>query len=565
MVNMAQKRGREVLVDALRAEGVKFIFGLPGGQSIDILYDALYDAKEIKSILVRHEQSAPFMAYAYSRLTGEPGICHGTVGPGVHNMVAGMAEAWSASMPMIAICPQVRSDHEWRGALQEFPQIPLMASFAKWAMRISSPDRIDWAIRRAFQIASNGRPGPVFIEIPSEIGEAMTETKGYSRSIRPIRMRPDVKYLAQACELVLKAERPIILAGGGIYLSRAFEELRAFCEALSMPVLTTASGKGALPEDHPLSAGLIGIYRTKVSRKIWNDADLIIGIGTRFEQLETGSWEWYPDGAKLISINIDPTEVGMNWVPDVALCADAKLALQDLLGAVATKSRRNLEAMPRIEQLREAKKEYEAELESKLQGETPIAPLAVMRGLRAALRKDAIICHENGSMDIWSYSHLPILEGGMSVMPGGQTCMGFGVAAAIGAKLTMPSSQVICVTGDGAFQMMAKELATAAQYKAAATWCIMNNFSLGWVKFSQKYFHRERYISSDFEVQPDFARMAQASKCHGETVERTSEVGEALNRALRSNQDGVPAVLDFLIDGTEFPPGFIEYYGIGND
>lgn len=563
---MALKKGRETLVDALRSEGVKFVFGLPGGQSVDILYDALYDAADLRPILVRHEQSAPFMAYAHSRLTGEPGVCHGTVGPGLHNMVAGIAEAWSASIPLIAICPQVRSEHEWKGALQEFPQVQLMAPFTKWATRISGPDRIDWAIRRAFQIASSGRPGPVFIEIPSEIGEAMAESKGYVRSIRPLRTRPSGMDLERASGLILRAQRPVIVAGGGVYLSRAFGELRAFCEALSIPVLTTASGKGAIPEGHPLSAGLIGIYRTKVSKRIWDDADLIIGIGTRFEQLETRSWEWYPDGAKLITINIDPSEVGMNWVPDVALIADAKLALQDLLGALAVNARKgDQEDVPRIKALREAKREYEAELSSALSDESPIAPLAVMRGLRAALMEDAITCHENGSMDIWSYSHLPILEGGMSVMPGGQTCMGFGVAAAIGAKLTMPSRQVVCVTGDGAFQMMAKELATAAQYRAAATWCIMDNQSLGWVKFAQKYFHEGRYISTDFDVQPDFDMLARASKCHGERVGRPGEIDGALRRALRSNREGVPAVVDFIIDGTKLPPGFMEYYGIGQN
>jgi len=563
---MALKKGRETLVDALKSEGVKFVFGLPGGQSIDILYDALYDETDLKTILVRHEQSAPFMAYAHSRLTGEPGVCHGTVGPGLHNMVAGIAEAWSASIPLIAICPQVRSEHEWKGALQEFPQVQMMAPFTKWATRISGPDRINWVIRRAFQIASGGRPGPVFIEIPSEIGEDMVEAEEYVRSVRPLRMRPSGSDLEQACRLILKAQRPVIVAGGGVYLSRAFGELRAFCESLSMPVLTTASGKGAIPEDHPLSAGLIGIYRTKVSKRIWEDADLIVGIGTRFEQLETRSWEWYPDGARLISINIDPTEVGMNWVPDVALVADAKLALQDLLGAIAVKARKGSQGdVPRIRELKRARMEYEAELSSASSGEIPIAPLAVMRELRAALRGDAITCHENGSIDIWSYSHLPILEGGMTVMPGGQTCMGFGVAAAIGAKLTMPDRQVACVTGDGAFQMMTKELATAAQYGAAATWCIMDNRSLGWVKFSQKHFHQERYISADFDVQPDFEMIAKASKCHGERVERPSEIGEALSRALRSNAEGVPAVVDFIIDGAKLPPGFMEYYGIGSN
>ncbi|MGQ9513984.1 MAG: thiamine pyrophosphate-binding protein [Thermoproteota archaeon] len=560
---MVMKEGREVLAEALRSEGVEFIFGLPGGQSVDILYDALDDSTKPRPILVRHEQSASFMAYAYSRLRGEPGVCHGTVGPGVHNMVAGIAEAWSASIPVIAICPQVRSDYEWKGALQEFPQIQLMAPFTKWAVRISNPEKIAWTIRRAFQIACCGRPGPVFVEISSEVGSRKTEDVEYVRSIRPIRTRPDQRDLAEACELILKAERPIIVAGGGVYLSRAFSELRNFAEVLCIPVLTTASGKGAIDEDHPLSAGLIGLYRTKVSRKIWNEADLIIGVGTRFEQLESGNWNWFPEKAKLITVNIDATEVGLNWVPDVALVGDAKLALRDLIDSLAAKVRKDEGSMSRIEQLRALKREYEIEtLSASISNDSPIKPLRVMKELRALMEKDAIVCHENGSIDIWSYSHLPILEGGMSVMPGGQTCMGFGVAAAIGAKLSLPNRQVVCVTGDGAFQMMAKELPTAAQYRASATWCIMNNFSLGWVKFSQKHFYREHYVAVDFDVQPDFPKIAEASKCYGERVEKPGDIGGALKRAFKANEEGKPAVLDFLIDGSDLPPGFLEFYGV---
>ncbi|MEM2884893.1 MAG: thiamine pyrophosphate-binding protein, partial [Thermoproteota archaeon] len=200
-MQIARMKGREVLASALREEGVEFVFGLPGGQSVDVLYDALDKSSEPKPILVRHEQSAPFMAFAYSRLRRNPGVCHGTVGPGVHNMVAGIAEAWSASMPIVAICPQVSSEHEWKGALQEFPQVQMMAPFTKWAARISDPDRIAWTVRRAFQIACSGRPGPVFVEITPEAGKGETEATGYVRSIRPLRARPDGKDVANACEL----------------------------------------------------------------------------------------------------------------------------------------------------------------------------------------------------------------------------------------------------------------------------------------------------------------------------------------------------------------------------
>ena len=559
---MRKMLGRQALVEALSSEGVRFIFGLPGGQSCDMLYDALYDTPEIKPVLVRHPQAAAFMAYAYARLTGEPGVCHGTVGPGANNLVAGVAEASSGCIPLIALVPQVATKLEGMGALQEFPQLATFSSFTKWSVRINRVDRIPWFIRRAFQIAATGTPGPVFVEVPVDLGMEEAEIPEYVPSIRPLRVRPDFERVKEAGELTLRSRSPVIVAGGGVYLSRAFEELRRFAEMLAIPVLTTASGKGSMVEDHPLYAGLIGIYRNKVSKRIWEESDLVIGVGSRFEQMETGKWLWYPENAKLISINIDPTEVGMNWIPDLAVVGDAKLVMLDLMDYLDRKvGKVSLEDAPRVRSILEAKKEYEAEMKTAIESDaTPIKPIRIMKEFRKVLNRGAVICHENGAMDVWSYSQLPVLEAGMDVMPAAQTCLGCGVAGAIGAKLTLPDRQVLCVTGDAAFQIFMKELATAVQHKAPATWAIMNNFSLGWIKLHQKAYNQGRYIATDFEFQPDFVKIAEANRCFGASVESPGEVREAIQRALKANSEGVPSVLDFIIDPQDFTEGFREMY-----
>jgi len=560
---LVEASGARIVAEALRAEGVKYVFGIPGGQSCDVLYDGLYDVPDVKPILVRHEEAGAFMAYAYARLTGEPGVCTGTVGPGAQHLVSGIAEAWSGCIPIVSIAPQVATGIEYLGALQDFPQQTAMfAPFTKWSVRIPRTDRIAWYMRRAFQTATTGKPGPVFVEIPDDVGTRKIEMPAYVRSVRPLRVRPSRDRVKEAAELIIRAERPVIVAGGGVYLSRAFEELRNFAELLAIPVLTSAGGKGSIQEDHPLSAGCLGLYRTDVGKKVWQEADLVIGVGTRFEEMETAAWNWMPKSAKLIQIDIDPTEIGRNWVPAVSVIGDAKLALEDLIEYLSGRIKKiSYQECLRVRELIKIKNEFEDGLrEEQAKGGRVTRALQIMKEARKVFDKDAVLVHENGAMDIWSYSYFPVLSPGMDVIPAGQTCMGFGVAAVIGAKLAMPEKQAVCVTGDGAFQMMMDNLSVATQYKAAATWIILDDSSLGWIRYIQHLAYKDRYIGAHFDAQPDFAKIAEAHGCLGEKIEKPQDVKAALENAVKANKENVPAVLDFVVEPFDYYPSFVDFH-----
>jgi len=558
---MLEMSGWQAVVKALKAERVKFVFGLPGDPRH--LYDDLYDEREIKPILVRHECSGAFMAMAYARLTGEPGVCFGSPGPGVANLVPGFLEAYSACTPIIATCTSVSTETEGMGAFQEADQISIFKPVTKWSVRAPMPERIPWIMRRAFFLALNGKPGPIYVEIPSNVGLKKVEMPRYIPADRRIRPNGDPERIKAAADLLLKAERPVIVAGGGVVLSGASKELVELAELLGIPVLTTPCGRGSIPEDHALALGLVGLYRTRVGKKTYQEADLLISIGSRNEEFQSGVWRFFPEGARFIQVDIDPFEIGRNWIPDMAVVGDAKLVLKDLIKKVSAEVKaKKLEEMPRVVKLIEAKKEYEAEIEAECSTEaTPIKTKRVMKELNKVFGQDTILVNENGSQDLWSYycPYYRVLNVGDCIPPAEQTCMGFGIAAAIGAKLTRPDKKVVCTTGDGAFQMFMKELPTAVQYSAPVTWIVLNNFSLGWIKFIQKILD-ERYIAVDFEAQPDFVKVAEACKSYGERVEKPAEIEQALRNALKANFEGIPAVLDFIVDPWDFSEGFREFH-----
>jgi len=556
-----EKSTSEVIINILKEENVNFLFYYPGGKSIGLL-DSMRSNPEITPILVRQVPSAAFMAYAYSKLTGEPSVCHATSGPGAHYLVPGIAEAWTACLPVIAFCPAVPQKSEGKGMVQESPsQVSLFTPFTKWSARISLPERVPWFFQRAFQIATTGKPGPVFLEIPGDVLKAKIMNPKYCPSVRPCRTRGDPNKIKDAIDLILKSERPVILAGAGIYLSNAFQELREFAEFLGIPVLTSRSGKGSIPEDHPLFAGMVGLYRTKVSKKVWSESDLVISIGCRFEEAESAEWMWLPDNAQMIQVDIDANEIGRNWTPKVAVVGDAKLVLRDLIKVTSERiKKRDFNKSSRIQQLLKTKKEYYDSLEHVIRSKsTPIHPLVIIKEMRRVFNRKAILCQEDGLLDNWAHPHFPVLEAGASVTPAGHTCMGLGVAGAIGAKLAKPERQVVCVTGDGAFQMFTGELSTAVQYNAPVTWCVMNNFCLGWIKYDEELAYG-RYSGVDFEVQPDFVKIAEAHQCYGERVEKPRQVREALKSAVKANAEGLPAVLDFIVKPLEVTEGFVEFH-----
>jgi acetolactate synthase-1/2/3 large subunit len=538
------------IIEALKAENVRYLFGLPGGDSRKMLYDALYDDPSvIKHILVRHPQSAPFMALASSRLTGEPTICHATGGPGVANLFVGMGEAYSSCAPVIALVPSLPMAVDGRGAHHEMDNLSAFKSVTKWAARVEVAQKVPWCLRRAFSIACNGKPGPVYLEFPEEL-EA-TNIPPYVPSIRPIRTAGSPERVSEAADFLLKSHRPVIISGGGAISSKAFQEIPELAELLCAPIFTSPTGRGIVPEDHPLILGSTGAYRNEIADRFYGEADLVISVGFRFELVESLKFNWFPKSAKLIQIDIDSFEIGRNLIPDVAIVGDAKLVLRQIIEALKEKmEKKPLKSMPRLQEIIKAKKEYEDAIEKEIEGCTPVSAARVLRDLGRVFGKDTILALENGAVDIWAYffPFYKMLEMGPAVgAVDGLNCMGAGVAGAIGAKITVPGKKVACITGDGAFQMLMHELPVTVQYKAPVTFIVFNNFALGWVKYGQKVLLKERFIDTDFDIVPDFTKFAESCKCYGEKVEKPDQVTAALKRALHANQDGQSAVLDIIM------------------
>jgi acetolactate synthase-1/2/3 large subunit len=548
------------IVSALKAEKTEYIFGLPGGE---LFYDALYDVPEIKTVLVREESAGPFMAMGYARISGKPGVCYAPAGPGVTNLVSGILEAYSACLPLIAIGCSSKRANAGMGAFQEVDQVSIMKPITKWSERVTEPDRISWVMRRAFSLATQGRPGPVFIDIPRDTGAQEAKPSPYLPVEYPLRTAGDPQKIKEAAALLRKAKRPVLVAGGGAISSRAFDQVKKIVELLNMPLMTTPCGRGILSEEHPLAFGLVGLYFSPIGEKVYAETDLLITLGSRNEDFQSGEQRFFPKKAKYIQVDLDPEEMGRNWVPDVPVVGDIKLVLEALIGELQRAGLKKGNPNARMARLLKAKEAYEARVrrECLKDSSIPLKAKRIVRELYEVFGKNTILVNENGSQDLWSY-YWPYYKVGdinSCVAPGEQTCMGGGCSAAIGAKLAVPGRDVVCTTGDGAFQMFMKELATAAQHKAPVTYLVLNNYSLGWIKFGQRN-RGNRFISTDYEVQPDFVKIAEANNCYGERVEKPQDIRPALQRALKATRAGVPAVLDFTVDGWDFAPGFKRFY-----
>jgi len=458
------------------------------------------------------------------------------------------------------VCPTGVQKTEGMGEFQECDQIGMMRPITKWSARISQVERIPWFIHRAFSIAMNGQPGPVFLEKPYDVGGSFIEQFEYG--VKPpeielpeyvpakkLRMAGDPELINEAVTLLLKAKRPVAVAGNGAILSEAGVEFKELVELLGISFLTSPAGRGILSEEHSLAVGLMGLYRTKVGKQVFADADLVIAIGTRNESFQTHGWKDFPKEAKFIQIDIAPFEIGRNWIPDVGIVGDAKIVLRQLIDAIKGKVDKggNFEEMPRVKEVVKAKQEFEIEVETEcMTEETPIPAKRIVYELSKVFGRNTILVSENGSQDTWSYCfpYYKVQDGSEWVPVAEQTCMGMGVVGAIAAKLTKPEKKVVCVTGDGAFQMYMKELPTAAQYKAGCTWVVLNNSAFGWVKYGE--LNTVGWDTCTFKVQPDFVKWAEACNCYGRRIEKLSEIRPALEEALEVNQKGIPAVLDFV-------------------
>lgn len=401
----------------------------------------------------------------------------------------------------------------------------------------------------------NGKPGPVFLEMPINVGGKITS--GIEVEVGPmpeykpaqkIRMSGDPELIKNAVKLLLTAKRPILIAGNGTILSGATNEFKEFIELLGIPFLTTPGGRGIVSENHSLALGVSGLYRTKVAKEYYNDADLVISLGSRNESFQTHSWADFPQGARFIQVDISPFEIGRNWRPDVAVIGDIKLVLKQLNSNLTKQlpEKENYTQRPRIKALIQSKEEFEREVDKEcMVSDAPIPAKCIVYEVSRVFGKNTILANENGSQDTWSYCYpyYKVQEGSACIPVAEQTCMGMGVVGAIAAKLTKPEKKVVCVVGDGAFQMYMKELPTAVQYKAGCTWVVLNNYAFGWIKYNQQKY--AGWDVSTFKVQPDFVKWAEACNCYGQKIEKPSGIRPALEKALKLNEKGIPAVLDF--------------------
>jgi acetolactate synthase-1/2/3 large subunit len=551
----SEKAPWRAICEALEAEEVEYVFGLPGNPMA--LYNDLYDFPDIKAVLVRMETSAVFMAMAYARVSGKVGVLHASPGPGMANLLPGLLEAFYGCSPIVAICSSRSRKHAGMGGFQDTPSLELVNPVTKWAERIELPGRTTWTMERAFALAQTGKPGPVYVEVPVDVAATSAEIPAYQRPLVELRSAGDPAFVERAAALLGSAKRPVIFAGGGVGLSEAERELVTLAERLDAPVVTTPSGRGSISEEHRLSFGLVGLYRTESSARPLDEADAVLCVGTRLEEFQTGLGRYLPAKAKLIRVDIDAFEVARNVHPDVAIVGDAKLVLRQLVAAISPADGR-----PWTTDLVAFKREFEerVELECALDG-GELKTKQIVHALNGVFDGGFVLVNENGGQDLWSYycPYLKITEHRGCVAPAEQTIMGLGVAGAIGAKLGRPDRHVLCVTGDGAFQMYMKEIPTAVQYQAPVLWVVCNNASLHWTKWISRA-TGGKYLAVDFEVQPDFVAIARASGAHAESVRASGELLEALKRAKRRLEDGTPVVLDCLIETWDYPNGFVDFH-----
>jgi acetolactate synthase I/II/III large subunit len=544
------------IVGALEAEGVSHVYGLPGGHVLSI-YDALYDTPAIRHILVRHEHTAACMAAAHAQLTGAPGVCLVTAGPGATNLLTGVAEAFVGSLPMVILAGRGATATTHRGASQEVATDRIFAPVTKWSIRLDRADLVGDVMRQAFTVARGGRPGPVLIDLPRDVLDAEIERRGYPPAGPPARPGADPERIARAASLLLCARRPLIIAGGGVIAADAGERARALAELLAIPVLTTLAGRGTIPDDHPLSGGGLGAHRTRLSKRLLGEADVVLGLGTRLEEMET-NWSpaaLPPAGATYIQIDIEPGEIGRSVPAQLGIVSHLATALAQLLVVLGelggTLAPGEFAFHPRIRELVSERAQIEAESDELARSEqVPMHPLRPIRAFRAALARDATIAIDVGCLAqhiAGSAPHLNVYEPRTTIVPSSFYGMGFAASALPAARIVHPDRPAVCFVGDGSFQMAMTVLPVAAEHALGVTWCVLDDGALGSIRDTQRYRFGERYIGTEFGFVPDLALLARACGCHGERVADAAEVEGAIERALSANAEGIPAVLDFAV------------------
>lgn len=551
---MAKLTGGEVLVRTLLKEKVKKVFGIPGDQLYPFL-DAIKRTEGIDFIMTRHEQAAAHAADAWARVTGEPGVCLGTVGPGAADLVPGVYVAYADSIPMLVLAAQNQS---WRinpdhGSMQALDQYSLFAPITKWRATITHWKRIPSIIQWAYRMATSGRPGPVFVDIAvdvlyqkgdiNDLEMPIVEPQHYRSLVPPI---GDLELIKKAAKMLVEADFPLIHVGGGVLASNASKEVIELAEHLGIPVTTTLFARGVIPEDHDLCL-LPGGYGAIAAQA---EADVVLAVGTRFGDLDfwgkPPAWGEFGE-QKVIQIDIDPAMIGLNRPIDLGIVGDAKLTLRALFQEV---KKLRPEKQKIREKLIECKEAEEVWLSQFSEGATsdnkPIHPLRLIKEVYEFFPKDAIRVVDGGNTVMWAVYQNRVHYPRTYLWPSDSGHLGTGLPFAIGAKLALPERPVYLLTGDGAFMFNIQELETAARLKLPIVIIVANDKAYGMIKAGQKALYEERYIGVDF-IDSRYDKIAEAMGCYGERIDDPNEIKHALQRAVDSKK---PAVIDVLIDGS---------------
>ena len=550
-------KGTQLFVKALTEEKVETLFAYPGGMAID-LFDAIYGEQSFEVVLPRHEQGLVHAADGYARATGKIGVCLVTSGPGATNLVTGIATANYDSVPLVCFTGQVPTNLIGNDAFQEVDIVGICRSICKYAVTVRKREDLGRIIKEAFYIARTGKPGPVLVDIPKDIQLALGSDEYPSEvNIRGYKPSTGVHagQLKRAAEMLSQAKKPLFLIGGGVVIARAGKELTELAERTGVPVITTIMGKGAIATDHPLYIGNIGMHGNVASNTAVSQCDLLFSIGTRFNDRITGKISEFAKNARIVHIDIDAASISRNIVVDVPIVADAKDALSKLLEIA--KAPKGAEGW--AEKLQKLKKEYPIVMRT----QSELSPQRVIEEINAVF-SDFIAVTDVGQNQMWSTQFLQLKGRSRLLTSGGLGTMGYGLPAAMGAKLGCPEQDVVCITGDGGVQMNIQELATASCMGLPFTVCILNNSYLGNVRQWQKMFFGGRYSCTCLRRRrscpvdcsspcddcppyiPDFVKLAESYGALGIRVERAKDVRAALERA-KANRNA-PTVIEFIIE-----------------
>ena len=528
--------GAEIIVECLKEQGVDTVFGYPGGTALNV-YDALYKhSDEINHILTSHEQGAAHAADGYARATGKTGVCFATSGPGATNLVTGIATAYMDSVPMVAITCNVNVSMLGKDTFQEIDIAGVTMPITKHSFIVKDIKVLADTVRRAFKIAAEGRPGPVLIDVAKDVtADTTSYTPKEPEVIKPVTDTIKDADIDKVAELIEKSKKPFIFVGGGIIASGAEEELAQFVELVDAPVCDTLMGKGAFDETGPRFTGMIGMHGTKTTNFGVSKCDLLLTIGARFSDRDTGNTRSFAKGAKIVHIDVDPAEINKNIKTNASIIGDAKEILKRLNAKISQQSHKDW-----MQEIAEAKKKYAVRVsDKKLNGP------AIIEKLYKLTKGDAVIVTDVGQHQMWAAQHYKFTKPRTLITSGGLGTMGYGLGAAIGAKIGAPEKTVINIAGDGCFRMNLNELATASRYGIPVIEIVINNHVLGMVRQWQTLFYDKRYSQTILNDGVDFVKVSEGLGAKAYRVETIEEFSKAFENALK--QKG-PSMIECLID-----------------